>query len=146
MKQLRKLYKMIDDVDKGPTHAIHRDCKVRELFFRRELRWPAPDGLSVDLSLRLGNVNWSVTAQGLFRSDSTTVSGESGLEWLYLTYTPTTNLQIKIGKLRTPFFTMSDFSDVGFAYPWINPPQQVYDTYLFKTFNELFLSNVFENG
>ena len=30
---------------------------------------------------------------------------------------------------------MSDFSDVGFAYPWINPPQQVYDTYLFKTFN-----------
>ncbi len=81
------------------------------------------------------NTNWSVTAQGLFRSDSTTVSGESGLEWLYLTYTPTTNLQIKIGKLRTPFFTMSDFSDVGFAYPWINPPQQVYDTYLFKTFN-----------
>ena len=100
------------------------------------------DSLNISPSSLIGlqaeyqfNTNWSVTAQGLFRSDSTTVSGESGLEWLYLTYTPTTNLQIKIGKLRTPFFTMSDFSDVGFAYPWINPPQQVYDTYLFKTFN-----------
>ena len=81
------------------------------------------------------NNNWSATAQVLLRSDNTTASDNSGLEWLYLTYTPTDNIQIKLGKLRTPFFTLSDFSDVGFAYPWINPPQQVYDTYLFKTFN-----------
>ncbi|MEL0647397.1 hypothetical protein V6248_08175 [Pseudoalteromonas agarivorans] len=100
------------------------------------------DSLSLSPSSLIGlqaeyqfNDKWSATAQGLLRSDSTTVSGESGLEWLYLTYTPTDKLQIKAGKLRTPFFTMSDFSDVGFAYPWINPPQQVYDTYLFKTFN-----------
>lgn len=100
------------------------------------------DSLSFSPSSLLGlqadyyfNDKWSATAQGLLRSDNTTVSGESGLEWLYLTYTPTDRLQIKAGKLRTPFFTMSDFSDVGFAYPWINPPQQVYDTYLFKTFN-----------
>ena len=79
--------------------------------------------------------NWSATGQALLRSDNTASSDTSGLEWLYLTYTPTDNIQIKLGKLRTPFFTMSDFSDVGFAYPWINPPQQVYDTYLFKTFN-----------
>ena len=78
---------------------------------------------------------WSATAQVLLRSNNTTASDNSGLEWLYLTYRPTDNIQIKLGKLRTPFFTMSDFSDVGFAYPWINPPQQVYDTYLFKTFN-----------
>jgi hypothetical protein len=78
---------------------------------------------------------WSATAQFLLRSNNTTASDNSGLEWLYLTYTPTDNIQIKHGKLRTPFFTMSDFSDVGFEYPWINQPQQVYDTYLFKTFN-----------
>ncbi|WP_372762261.1 hypothetical protein [Pseudoalteromonas sp.] len=81
------------------------------------------------------NDNWSLTGQFVARTDNSTASKNSGLEWLYITYRATDNLQIKLGKLRAPFFAMSDFSDVGFAYPWINPPQQVYDTYMFKTFN-----------
>jgi hypothetical protein len=89
-------------------------------------------GLQADYSF---NDKWSATGQFVARAGSDSASKQSGLEWLYLTYQPTDNLQIKLGKLRAPFFAMSDFSDVGFAYPWINPPQQVYDTYLFKTFN-----------
>ncbi|MDO6694543.1 hypothetical protein Q4574_14700 [Aliiglaciecola sp. 3_MG-2023] len=59
----------------------------------------------------------------------------SGLEWLYLTYTPTdTALQIKLGKQRIPFFNYSDSIDVGFAYPWLTLPQQFYDTAFFSTF------------
>ncbi|MBQ4834034.1 hypothetical protein J8L70_12345 [Pseudoalteromonas sp. MMG010] len=76
-----------------------------------------------------------LTGQLVLKPNNTTDQDGSGLEWLYLTYRPTEQLQFKLGKLRTPFFSMSDFADVGFAYPWISPPRQVYDTYLFDTFN-----------
>ena len=58
----------------------------------------------------------------------------SGLEWLYLTYTPSKALRIKLGKQRIPFFNYSDSLDVGFAYPWLTLPQQFYDTAFFSTF------------
>ncbi len=59
---------------------------------------------------------------------------ESGLEWLYLTYAPTRSTRIKVGKQRIPFFNYSDSLDVGFAYPWVTLPQQVYSSTLFSTF------------
>ena len=59
----------------------------------------------------------------------------SELEWLYLTYTPNSALQVKLGRQRIPFFNHSDSLDVGFAYPWLTLPQQVYDTAFFSTFD-----------
>lgn len=59
---------------------------------------------------------------------------ESGLEWLYLSYKPNQQWQFKLGKLRTPFFRYTDVIDVGYAYPWISPPQQVYSGFLFSNY------------
>jgi len=81
------------------------------------------------------NEQWSATTQILLKSNNNATIDNSGLEWLYLTYSPIDSIKVKLGKLRTPFFTLSDFSDVGFAYPWITPPEQVYDNSLFKTFD-----------
>ena len=76
--------------------------------------------------------NLSATAQFI---GHTAQGRNSGIEWLYLTYEPTRATQIKIGKQRTPFFNYSDSIDIGFAYPWITLPQQVYKTYFFSTFD-----------
>jgi hypothetical protein len=62
---------------------------------------------------------------------------KSGVEWMYLSYEPNQNWRFKAGKLRTPFFRHSDVLDVGFAYPWITPPQQVYSAFLFSDYNGL---------
>jgi len=62
---------------------------------------------------------------------------ESGLEWLYINYEPTQNWRFKLGKIRTPFFRYSDIIDVGFTYPWITPPQQVYSGFLFSNYEGL---------
>jgi hypothetical protein len=59
---------------------------------------------------------------------------DSGLEWLYLTYEPHSDWRFKVGKLRTPFFRYTDVIDVGFAYPWISPPKQVYSGFLFSNY------------
>lgn len=71
---------------------------------------------------------WSASAQLLLHSDS---NRDSGIEWAYLTYKPTDNLKLLVGKLRTPYLKYSDVIDVGFAYPWLSAPQQLYGSYLF---------------
>ena len=62
---------------------------------------------------------------------------ETGLEWAYLTWRPSNRWNFKAGRLRTPFYFYSDTLDLGFAYPWIIPPQQVYTPYLFPNFTGL---------
>ncbi|AXT39194.1 hypothetical protein D1814_11145 [Alteromonas sp. BL110] len=75
--------------------------------------------------------SFSASAQILLHTDE---DRESGIEWLYLTYAPSESFQINIGRLRTPFLKYSDVIDVGFAYPWINAPQQLYSSYLFSQY------------
>lgn len=77
------------------------------------------------------NSKLSISGQLLAHSAS---DRESGLEWLYVNYEPSANWRFKLGKLRTPFFHYSDVIDVGFAYPWITAPQQVYSGFLFSNY------------
>jgi len=65
---------------------------------------------------------------------------DSGIEWLYLTYTPTKKLKFKLGRQRTPFLNYSDVIDVGYAYPWATLPQQVYPRHFFSTFDGAMVS------
>lgn len=76
----------------------------------------------------------SLTSQALAHSGE---ERKSGLEWLYVTYEPSQHWQFKGGKMRTPFFRYSDVIDVGFAYPWITAPQQLYSSFLFNHYTGL---------
>lgn len=77
------------------------------------------------------NNSLSATAQLIYHSGP---HRNSGVEWAYLTYKVNNKLKVKAGKLRTPFFSYSDVIDVGFAYPWLTPPKQVYQPFVFSNF------------
>ncbi|WP_440905174.1 hypothetical protein ACMZOO_02195 [Catenovulum sp. SX2] len=72
----------------------------------------------------------SATAQLLAHSNQ----HRSSLGWLYLNYQPNESWQFKVGKLHTPFFHYSDVLDVGYAYHWVSPPDEVYSSYFFRQF------------
>ncbi|WP_157447191.1 hypothetical protein [Catenovulum agarivorans] len=72
----------------------------------------------------------SATAQFLAHSNQ----HRSSLGWLYLNYQPNESWQFKVGKLHTPFFHYSDVLDVGYAYHWVSPPDEVYSSYFFRQF------------
>ncbi|WP_188149502.1 hypothetical protein [Teredinibacter waterburyi] len=91
-------------------------------------------GLQVDADI---NPEISLTAQLIGHADD---NKDSGIEWLYVTWRPLDQLTIKAGQLRTPFFTLSEVRDIGFAYPWVAPPQQVYNGYLFDTYDGINLT------
>ncbi|MDT0583482.1 MULTISPECIES: hypothetical protein [Alteromonadaceae] len=56
---------------------------------------------------------------------------ENEVQWLYLQYQASRSLSVRLGRQRMPFFDFSETNDVGFAYPWITPPIQVYTDFLF---------------
>ena len=47
-------------------------------------------------------------------------------DWAYVTYRPVDSLQVRAGLNKLPNFLVSDYQWVGYAYPWIRPPQEVY--------------------
>ena len=48
------------------------------------------------------------------------------VEWAYLDYALSENFNLRGGKVKQPVFLISDYFEVGYAYPWIRPPQEVY--------------------
>ena len=48
------------------------------------------------------------------------------VEWAYVDYKPTDWLSIHAGKIKQPVYLVNDYVEVGYAYPWIRPPVEVY--------------------
>jgi len=48
------------------------------------------------------------------------------VEWAYLDYTINDSVSLRGGKVKEPVFLISDYFEVGYAYPWIRPPEEVY--------------------
>ncbi|MHB8346815.1 MAG: hypothetical protein ACYDHM_06390 [Acidiferrobacterales bacterium] len=55
--------------------------------------------------------------------------------WAFLTYHLADPLAIRAGKLKLTTFLISDYIEVGYAYPWIRPPQEVYYSNPISTIN-----------
>ncbi|WP_304641493.1 porin [Pseudomonas sp.] len=67
---------------------------------------------------------FDLTAQVIARAEQN--SWEAALEWLYLSFQANDRLVLRAGRLRSPVFMYSETLDVGFTYPWIRLPDEVY--------------------
>lgn len=65
----------------------------------------------------------SATAQLTSRSEN---DYQVEAEWAYMTYALSDESQLRFGRLRQPLYLYSDFLDVGYSYPWVAPPREVY--------------------
>ena len=48
------------------------------------------------------------------------------VEWASLRYAFTSNLNVRVGRIGVPTFLNSDNRDVGYSYPWVHPPIELY--------------------
>ena len=56
-------------------------------------------------------------------------------EWAYANYKVNDDLSLRIGKVKGPFYMVSDYKDVGYAYPWVSPPEEVYSSNPIRSVN-----------
>jgi len=78
--------------------------------------------ISADINKRM-----SITAQLLGSSDQSQ-SFDAKFDWGYVSYSLTENADIRGGKIKFPTFLVSEYIEVGYAYPWIRPPAEVYSS------------------
>lgn len=67
--------------------------------------------------------------KGVFQIDSEYGSDNTfrpAVEWANLKYQFSPNLNLRIGRVALPTFLYSDSRDVGYSYPWVHPPVDVY--------------------
>ncbi|AWM60191.1 porin [Stutzerimonas stutzeri] len=51
---------------------------------------------------------------------------KANLEWAYLSLQATDQLMLRAGRLRSPVYMYSESLDVGYSYPWLRLPDEVY--------------------
>ena len=56
-------------------------------------------------------------------------------EWAFLRYAATPGLQFRAGRFRLPAFMYSDTEEVGYTYPWVTLPNEVYRIVPFNNMN-----------
>lgn len=109
------------------TTSVARLGKADVTYLNAFTDEPRFDNTDSRLGLQFsGDINeWmSATAQVIAR-------GRGGNEniitdWAFVSITANDDLQIRTGKLKFPTFLISDYYEVGYAYPWIRPPQELY--------------------
>lgn len=67
---------------------------------------------------------FGLTAQAIVKAEQDTY--KANMEWLYLNYQIQDDWQVRAGRLRTPIYMLSETLDVGYTYPWIRLPDEVY--------------------
>jgi hypothetical protein len=109
----------IDDADRGNIYigGLGDRGISQDMSFEKDSRF----GLQISSDVA---DNMSVVAQLLGR-------GENGnfnaiVEWAYVDYEFHETASIHAGKIKQPVYLVNDYVEVGYAYPWIRPPQEVY--------------------
>ena len=85
------------------------------------------DGRDNRLGLQIAadiNERMSFTAQLLARAVPDNFNTEA--DWAFVGYDVTESFTVRAGKVKLPTFLTSDYIEVGYAYPWVRPPQEVY--------------------
>lgn len=67
-------------------------------------------------------------------------------EWVYVGYRPTEADEFRAGRLRAGFYLMSEYLEVGYAYPWTRPPAEVYQSGFPSSFDGLSWSHRINAG
>ncbi|ARU55723.1 hypothetical protein OLMES_1648 [Oleiphilus messinensis] len=131
---MQQLFNLTKDINQGIRVSGFLSAAVAQVAIEEELQWgnEGPDnevdwnsdsivGLQISYSVteRLSAVLQMVSKGGF--------NSEFDADWFYLHYNFNESFSIMAGRIRPQFFMMSDYVEVGFTYPWIRPPVEVYD-------------------
>jgi hypothetical protein len=86
-------------------------------------------GVQLDVAASQGiTFTTQAVARGFDVSDVETQYAPE-LELMFIAYQATDNLRLRGGLIRPPLFIHSESLEVGYTYPWVRPPIDVYSTH-----------------
>lgn len=119
----------------GTVGAVHSDYRHAD-FAASILKANgagATRATSMDVDSRLGvqfgveQGKWSGVLQ-LVSEQGANGSYSPIVEWGNVKYQATPDLALRVGRIALPMFLAADYRKVGYAYPWVRPPVEMYGT------------------
>lgn len=104
--------------------------------FRRDISESGDPGkdVSARIDSRLGlQLNYAVSerielvTQAVLRARNDH-SASAAFEWAFAAFRPTPDWTVRLGRVNPDAFLLSDYRNVGFAYPWVRPEVGFYGT------------------
>lgn len=103
------------------------------LFRRDAAQYPSDHATTLETDSRLGlQAHYEVHPQLELASQLVLKRRLPGskpfesVEWLYAAYKPTGDVTIRLGRTNPDLFLLSDYRNVGVAYPWVRPSTDLY--------------------
>jgi hypothetical protein len=106
-------------------------------------------GFSADSRLGLqisAKVNDQISITGQLLAKARQENSNVEADWAFINYRASEQISVRAGKIKFPTFLISDYYEVGYAYPWIRPPQEVYSSNPITTLNGMDLLARFRFG
>ncbi|MDE2401163.1 MAG: hypothetical protein KGL90_05825 [Burkholderiales bacterium] len=72
------------------------------------------------------NPQLELTSQVVLRDHVHGSKPLDSVEWAYVTYRPRDDVAVRIGRTSPDLFLLTDYRNVGFAYPWVRPNVEFY--------------------
>lgn len=118
----------------GSVGVVHSDYREAD-FTSSILKSEGVGGtrrLSYTVDSRLGaqadakfDKKWSAVVQVVVEQRYD-LSYKPTVEWANVKYQATPDLALRVGRIALPIFLAADYRKVGYAYPWVRTPQEVY--------------------
>ena len=87
--------------------------------------------LGAQIDARLGR-HWSAVLQ-VVSEQGLDNSYRPRIEWANVKYQATPDLALRLGRIALPMFLAADYRKVGYAYPWVRPPVETYNSLPFTS-------------
>lgn len=98
--------------------------KAKGVGYSKHLSAEVDSRLGVQLAVKAGK-QWSAVLQVVSeqRTDNTY---RPMVEWANVKYQATPDLSLRFGRIALPIFLAADYRKVGYVYPWVRPPVELY--------------------
>lgn len=118
----------------GGVHSSNRDADyVANYYFQpKGAGRDSPTAFSVDTKLGL-QLMWAPTTELSMVTQVLVKQTERDnwtpqLEWAFLKYRISPELEMRAGRIRPPVYMLSSFLDVNISNPWVRPPAEFYSS------------------
>ena len=101
------------------SHVQYLSDTTNDISFQEDSVFGLQVGVSITDEL-------SLDAQVLAAGDE---GGEfdARVDWAFATFRFNDNVAVRGGRIRLPVLLVSEYQEVGYAYPWVRPPQELYE-------------------
>ena len=104
--------------------GFRRDLTQSEGARDNEVYWKTDTLIGVQWHTRFSHkfdTTVQVVARDRFKNDF-----EKSLEWAFVRYRPVDGLDVRLGRLGSDIFMLSEYRQVGYAMQWVRPPVEYY--------------------